>query len=54
MVMRICYIFSNYYLHNIIGQPAIILKLAKYAAKEGKEIGIEDLVKGIPYEQLEF
>lgn len=38
--MRIGYLFSNFHLANITGQPAIVLKLAQRAAERGERVFI--------------
>jgi glycosyltransferase involved in cell wall biosynthesis len=38
--MKICFIFSNFHLSHLTGQPGIVFKLAKRAAKKGKKVFI--------------
>jgi len=45
--MKICYIFSNFHLAHITGQPATIFKLARYAAKKEKKVY---LISNTPHE----
>ncbi|MBL7197100.1 MAG: glycosyltransferase family 4 protein [Candidatus Omnitrophica bacterium] len=49
--MKICYIFSNFHLSNVTGQPAIIFKLARYAADKGEEVYMISNISGIPGEE---